>query len=267
MQTKTLTQLPLGKLKNFIEEKFHKVEYSKEANIFFEKEFLGDTENLQDIIKVKDGDPDDVKTWLLNEFDLDMDLSGDYAIVAVLSILVEFTQKGIFEIIESDFGNFSGGFHRSCETFSIKNEKLFKLNIKNKDFELLISENLIDLNEINKDNLLKINSTRTHFTLPLVKYQEESDLTEIFIGSKVLDSNNETIMEFNQVKTLTLLDLGLDKVSVKQVAAVVMVMASCSMPDPTPYHTIKNDFVLYFKYKGKLIFASKMKKEDFIYEK
>ena len=54
-KTKALTQIPLGAIKDFIENNFDNISFSKGANDFFNSEFLGNDSLYEDLIDLKDG--------------------------------------------------------------------------------------------------------------------------------------------------------------------------------------------------------------------
>jgi len=274
MKTKALTQVPLGAIKNFIEKNFTEIEFSEQASIFFENEFLGDVKDLELLIELKDGSPDEVSKWLLEKFNVNLELNGDYAIASVLAMLLNFTNKAIFSVIEGhDKKEYGGGLHKRCKHTKIKHKNgtyvsAYLLDVKNAGYEVLISEDELDNNLLNDNSLLNKNIMRTdqcvNLTLPMVKFKEETDFSPVFIGSKM--TNKKTLIDYkvDEVKTVLLMDLGLDKVEIKQVAAMTLCISGCASFDPTINYTIKDDFYIYVRFENKLLFASRMLKEDFI---
>lgn len=264
--TKTLTHLPMGKIKQFIEENFENIEFSKKAIKFYEDNYIGRDVNTDDIIKLKDGNPSEVSNWLKETFNINMSLDGDYAIAAVLALLIEFKEKAKFDLSKDVNGDPIGvAMHKNLVSYfnSKKPEQeLYRLNLKNKDFEMYVSKQDIDLSAVDKFTFVK--GKNIHLELPLVKYEEEVDLTETFKGTSMKKVDNQIDYSISSAKALTILDLGLDKVEIKQVAAICMVMASATVVDLTRWVNINDNFNIYVKYKGRLVFASKMIKEDFI---
>lgn len=276
MDSKALTQVPMGAIKHFIEENFTNINYSEAANQFFEKEFLGDIDKLDNLIALKDGSPKTVSEWLKNEYGINLDLNGDYAIATVLALFLEFERKAEYsEITGVDGALYAGGKHSSVGLVNVINRdspiEMYKLNLKNNDFEVFVSEKEVDKNVLNKHELFATKTYREnkHVKLyfPLVKYNEKIDLSRYFKDStmtRILDGKDYDI---DEVKTITMLDLGLDKVEIKQVAAMTMTLSACGGYNPIIKKVIRDDFFIYIRYKGKLLFASKMLKEDFILDK
>ena len=91
--SKALTQIPMGAIKKFIEDNFEDISFSEQANKFFQNEFLGDIEKLSEVIALRDGSPEDISKWLVEEYDINLELNGDYAIATVLFFSLEFIQK------------------------------------------------------------------------------------------------------------------------------------------------------------------------------
>jgi hypothetical protein len=273
IESKALTQVPLGAIKNFIEENFKDIKFSEQANSFFENEFLGDIKTLDKLIAVKDGNPADVSQWLLEEYDIKLDVKGNYAIATVLALLIEFETKADFKVIEDEESNeYAGGLHQYCNYLKMQVNKeqipMFELNVKNKDFSVYISEKELDIKALDHKSLFSKKVSRekedVHLTLPLVKYTEELDLSDIFKGSTMLSKDGLKDCKVEEVKTITIMDLGLDKVKVKQAAIMGISVSGCAGMDMSLRHTIKDDFYIYIRYEDKLLFASKMLKEDFI---
>lgn len=272
-KTKAITQIPMGKIKEFIENNFEEIMFSKKAEEFFENEFLGDLHNVGNLLDIKDGNPSEVSNWLKEEYNIDLDLNGDYAIASVLAILLEFVKRAEFRVIKGDEQEYGGGYHEFCKTFKFisrnKNIPFYELNVKDKDFQVIVSEEELDLAVLNnpllfKKKVYKDNREKTHLTLPMVSYQEECDLGEVFKGSSMIKKDSSDKYEITDAKTITKLDLGLDKVEVKQVAAVMMIVGCATPLDLTPRHTIKDDFYIYIRYNNRVLFGSKMIKEDFV---
>ena len=218
------------------------------------------------------GNPDDIVKWLKEKYDIKMELEGDYAIATVLAILLDFKKRAEFKVIKNDEEiEFGGGLHENCDYFEINDGssgKMFKLNVKNEDFDIFVSESPIDTKLLNHPLLFKKKivkgDRKVHLTLPMVKYEEECDFSAAFKGSFMRKIDNATDYEIEQVKTVTKLDLGLDKVEIKQVAAITMVVSGCISLDLSLRHTISDNYFIYILYKGNLLFGSKMLKEDFI---
>jgi hypothetical protein len=272
IDSKALTQVPLGAIKNFIEENFKEINFSKEANRFFENEFLGDIDTFKNLVAVKDGDPAAVSRWLFEEYNIKLEVNGDYAIATVLALLLEFERKAEFNIIENDSIEYAGGTHNYCNLFKILVGKeqvpVFELNVKNKGFNVYISEKELNMETLNNKSLFNkkilIQKEKAHLTLPLVKYTEDLDLSDTFKGSTMLSKDGLLDCKVEEVKTITIMDLGLDKVKVKQAAMMGISVSGCASVDMSLRHTIKNNFYIYVKYNDKLLFASKMLKDDFI---
>ena len=188
-----LTQVPIGKIKHFIEENFDNINFTKAAIDFFENNFLGDIPQIGDLLHLKDGVPSEVKKWLKDEFDISLDLNGDYAIATVISLALEFKKKAVFtEIKDVNSKNIAAGVHKSVDIFRMKdkneNHDLIKLNIKNEGYEVYVSEKEIPVKLIDHPMRFKHfkKNDVVHLTLPLVKYEEEKDITEYFKGSSMI---------------------------------------------------------------------------------
>lgn len=266
-----LTQVPMGKIKHFIEENFDNINFTKAAIDFFENNFLGDITQIDDLIHLKDGVPSEVKKWLKDEFDISLDLNGDYAIATVIALALEFKKKAVFtEIKDVNSENIAAGIHKGVDIYRMKdkdkNHDLIKLNIKNEGFEVYVSEKEIPVKLLDHPIRFKHfkKSDIVHLTLPLVKYEEENDITEYFKGSSMIKKSDLEQYSISKALTYTKVDLGLDKVEVKQAAAVCMVVASATRVDLTRNITINDSFYFYVRANNRLLFASKMNLEDFI---
>lgn len=273
-ETKVLTQLPLGKIKHFIDSKFSQIFYSEKAQAFFSDNFLGKDDLMTDLIHMKDGHPSIVNQWLIDEFDIDMSLEGDYAIAAVLSIVMEFAKRGKFDtFVHEETGIECGaGYHNNVMEhlgFDKDGKEIvaYELLMKGDEMKLFVSEEPIDLAHFDKDLKPKksfFKEKLVYLTLPLAKYEEGVDLSETFKGSNMVRNSDNQKYDIDSVKTLTRLDLGLDKVEVKQAAAVCMIVASCSPVDLTKRVKITKDFYLYITQNENLLFATKIEQADFI---
>ena len=266
-----LTQVPIGKIKHFIEENFDNINFTKAAINFFENNFLGDIPQIGDLLHLKDGVPSEVKKWLKDEFDISLDLNGDYAIATVISLALEFKKKAVFtEIKDVNSKNIAAGVHKSVNIFRMKdkneNHDLIKLNIKNEGYEVYVSEKEIPVKLIDHPMRFKHFNKNdvVHLTLPLVKYEEEKDITEYFKGSSMIKKSDLEQYSISKALTYTKVDLGLDKVEVKQAAAICMVVASATRVDLTRNLKINDSFYFYVRANNRLLFASKMNLEDFI---
>jgi hypothetical protein len=266
-----LTQVPMGKIKHFIEENFDNINFTKAAIDFFENNFLGDIPQIDDLIHLKDGVPSEVKKWLKDEFDINLDLNGDYAIATVIALALEFKKKAVFtEIKDVNSETIAAGIHKGVDIYRMKdknkNHDLIKLNIKNEGFEVYVSEKEIPVKLLDHPMRFKHfkKNDVVHLTLPLVKYEEENDITEYFKGSNMIKKSDLEQYSISKALTYTKVDLGLDKVEVKQAAAVCMVVASATRIDLTKNLTINDSFYFYVRANNRLLFASKMNLEDFI---
>lgn len=275
MTDKILTQLPIGKIKDFIYQNFSDIHFSEKALHFFQNEFIGKEKNTKEPIEIKDGNPSDLKSWLKTEFDIDMSLDGDYAIVAVLAILLEFKERAIFNTFFRKGKEYGSGIHDHVSYFKcvdrFKREfELYQLNLKNNDYKMFISPKKIELNHFEKNNKplktfdFQNPDNYVELTLPLVKFEENEDLSEIFKNSHMVKQPDNIPMNIDSVKTYAMIDLGLEKVEVKQAAAVCFVVAGGASIDHKIRISIEDDFYLYLQYKDDLIFATEMKKDDFI---
>lgn len=267
MNKKTLTEVPMGKIKSFIEENFKHINFSNAAKEFFDNEFLGSKEIQDELLKIKDGLPADVTQWLKNEFGIEMALDGDYAIASVLALLLEWENKAEYREVNVDNNKMAGGYFERMPSYAhTKNgSRLFKIKTKDENYSVFVSKDKVDTSLFESKSKFYTNFLKqkdVHLTIPLVKYEEQIDLTETFKGSTMI--RNNSAFEISAAKTLTLLDLNLSKVEVKQVAAVMMVVASLSPADFTERVVINDDYYMYIQYKDQLVFASKMLKEDFI---
>lgn len=273
MSNKILTQLPIGKIKKFIEENFKEVTFSDKAEAFFKKEFLGDIANVDQLIALKDGDPKLIEIWLREEYGIDMELSGDYAIATVLSLLLEFEEEAFPKTISINDEEYKGGVHyveNRLKGFINKKEfTLYPLELKDPDFKMYISEKEVDQKYLNTPFLFKKTFQKSkpiRLTIPLAKFADQVDYEDVFNGSTMINKSNSKHYELNQIKTLTLLDLGLDKVEVEQIAVACFAVSSCSAPDMTESLTIKRDYYVYVTYKDRLVFGSLIEKADFLIE-
>jgi len=266
---KALTQVPLGAIKNFIDKNFKEVEFSPEAIAFFENSFLGDIDKLIEIIAVKDGNPDDISKWLVEEYDIKLEMKGDYVIATVLFFSLEFLKKATFKVIEGKLEDYAGGRHENCMMYKFYNGKrkaetpFYQLNLDSKKWEIFVSETELDKyildDEKSWDEYVK-KDERVHLTLPMVNYKEEVDLSDIFNGATLVKKDSLVEYKVEEVKTVTVLNLGLDKIEVKQVAEMGMTRGISFTKDVV----INDDFFVYIFYNKKLAFASNMLKEDFI---
>lgn len=269
---RVLTEVPLGKIKKFIEKEFKNISFSKEATDFFENNFLGDIESLDELIHLKDGIPTNVMDWLKSEFNIELDLNGDYAIATVIALSLEFEKKAIFETQKTnDNLEFASGIHEHCHKYVKKDKNveynIVQLNLKNNDYDIYVSKKEIPLSfmdhPIHFKKFIKINEVSLH--LPLVKYETKEDISHLFEGSNMIKKSNLKEHSISKVVTYAKVDLGLDKVEVKQAAAVCMVMASLAPIKMIKEHFIINDdFYFYVRAKNRLLFASKMNIGDFI---
>lgn len=261
---KTLTQIPMGSLKKFIEENFENIYFSEKAETFFQNEFLGDIANLEDLISLKSGSPEEVSKWLADNYGLKLDAKGDYVIASVLFFALNFVKKATAEIIEGVDNKFKGGLHKKCVGFQNDDDKyLIELNVEDKRFNVFVSEHSFDNNIFNDINLFETYfkpKKDVNLTLPLVNFEEKMDLTDTFKGSSMVKKDDKEYYEITDAKSITLLNLGLDKVEVKQ-ASVMSLTRGISF---TLDMVINDDFFIYIVYNNKLAFASKMLKEDFL---
>ena len=274
-KTKTLTQLTMGMIKNFIEENFDDVSFSEGAKKYFKSNFLGEKSLYEDHLKLKDGKPEEVSEWLRSEYGLDLDLSGDYAIATVLKLLIEFENKAYFQEID----NVGFGSHDGCELFSYKGNDLIKLNVKNEKFEMFVSETEIPLKSFNSRMMFLKDidygsdpyNGRGYddviLTLPIAKVKEEVDLGAKFQGSSFKNKQTNKEFQIDSAKTIALFNLGLDSVEIEQFGTVTAVVSGCSEPRKYYRKTIKNDFYVYIRFNDKLLFACKVEKSDFIKDK
>jgi len=166
--------------------------------------------------------------------------------------------------------NIAAGVHKSVDIFRMKdkneNHDLIKLNIKNEGYEVYVSEKEIPVKLIDHPMRFKHfkKNDVVHLTLPLVKYEEEKDITEYFKGSSMIKKSDLEQYSISKALTYTKIDLGLDKVEVKQAAAICMVVASATRVDLTRNLKINDSFYFYVRANNRLLFASKMNLEDFI---
>lgn len=265
--TNVLTQLPFGKIQSFIQKNFKNINFSEDATKFFEESYLGNTDNDLDLIKLRDGIPEEVNQWLIDEFDIDMKLSGEYAIAAVLAIVLEFEKRAYFDTFTKGGVEYANGYHKNITMrhgeFKKQKIEAYKLNIKTPDFTMFASKTKIEADDFDKA-VKQVPSKNIHLSIPLAKCEEVIDMTETFKGTHMIKKSDNQRYDISSAKTLTQLDLGLDKVEIKQVAAVCMVTASCSAPDLTPQIRIDDDFYLYVQYKNELIFGMRVDKAAFI---
>lgn len=278
--SKQLTELPIGMIKNFVSENFENVNYTKPALQFFDDVFLGDIEDnakldeFKKLIDVKADKPHIIKEWLKNNYNIDLELDGDYAIAAVLELILEFKRKATSSIIKIKDVNYEAGRHNNCVAFYYKDTKnfnknrVFKLDLVNDDYEMYVSEMKLDPSIFNKNSLFEEKlgiSENSDVILPLVNYKDENDYTASFKGSTMIKKDNGVSYEIESMNTITLLNLGLEKVEVKQAAVMVIGVSGCvGSFKPLPLRIIKDDFYIYIKYKGSLIFGSSMVRADFL---
>lgn len=268
---KTMTDIPMGQIKSFVEDNFDS-NFTQKAIDFFENAFLGNKEVLEEITATRDGKPSEIKAWLKREYNVDMDLEGDYAIASILAMLLEFKKKAVFDTFKKEGVEYASGYHKHCvrHICSDKGRNLFEayeLDVTDPDFKIFISKDKIQNEHFDKNKKPKLTFNKkdtVHLTLPLAEFEEKIDLTETFKGSSLIHSNTRQKFDITSAKAVTKLNLGLDKVEIKQAAAICMVVASCSPIDTTPHVFIKDDFYIYVQYKGNLAFSSAILEEDFI---
>lgn len=245
-KSKILTYIPFGKMfENMPQHIDFKI--SQSGQNFLDNNFTKCTEELSDLyMHYKDGIPEDVNDWA-KQFDLDLKLSGDYAIATILNIAMTWKNEAQANKIIYNDVFYNSGWHDFA--FDTNKEGLYQIPVEDHTIGLFISTKPFELDSLNE---IIYSTEEINLNLPLVKLKIEEDLTQHFKGSKAYIDNQAYYCE--NAKSLTELNVTLKGAEVKQ-AATLTLRTTCVMPQKRNV-LIDKPFYLYVKVKDSLIFAA-----------